>query len=293
MKRFLKYSFSLLNVEYVKLNHNWNFKNVLSPYYRIYYIDEGEGHISTDGDDLLLEAGYLYIIPSFTLCSLSCDEYLSQYFIQFFEESGNGISLFQNNRTIMKIQANETDVANMKRVLHINPGRGINRSNNPKIYEKHIYYKEYQELNNDQSISTFIETQGIILQIISRFLNLGSFKPLSSSSIPDRILDAMNYIQLNLSQHLTVAHLAERANQNQDYFSRLFMESTGLRPLMYIHERKIERAQYLMTTTGMSYSKIIEEIGFEDLSYFSRTFKKITGFTPEQYKKENFNINNI
>ena len=193
----------------------------------------------------------------------------------------------------MKIQANETDVANMKRVLHINPGRGINRSNNPKIYEKHIYYKEYQELNNDQSISTFIETQGIILQIISRFLNLGSFKPLSSSSIPDRILDAMNYIQLNLSQHLTVAHLAERANQNQDYFSRLFMESTGLRPLMYIHERKIERAQYLMTTTGMSYSKIIEEIGFEDLSYFSRTFKKITGFTPEQYKKENFNINNI
>lgn len=291
MKRFLNHAFSLLNVDYVKLNQHWNFKNILSPYYRVYFIDEGEGLISTNHSDVKLEPGYLYIIPSFTLCSLSCEKYLSQYYIQFFEESTDGISLFQNNRVIMKVPAKEIDISNVKRLLYINPGRGINRSHNPKVYEKHIYYKEYEELNNNQSVSTFIETQGIILQILSRFLSLGSFKELSSALIPVKIMEAINYIQLNLSQHLTVSHLAERANQNQDYFSRLFMESTGLRPLNYIHEKKIERAQYLMTTTVKSYAQIIEETGFEDVSYFSRIFKKITGFTPEQYKKKNFHIN--
>lgn len=133
-KRILRHSFSLLHVDYVKLNHHWNYYNVISPYYRIYYIDEGEGFISNDRDKILLEPGYLYLIPSFTVCNLTCCHYLSQYFIQFFEDSPNGISLFANNRKVMKVRAVAQDIENFKRLAEINPGRGINRSDNPKIY---------------------------------------------------------------------------------------------------------------------------------------------------------------
>jgi AraC family transcriptional regulator len=290
MKRFLKHTFSLLNVEYVKLNRNWDFKNVLSPYYRLYYIDAGEGLISTDHASLVLEPGYLYLIPSFTLCSLSCKEYMGQFFIQFFEDSSNGLSLFQHNRTIIKVPALEIDIENIKRILQINPGRGINRSNNPKVYEKHIYYEEYQELNNNQSTAVFIETQGIIYQLISRFLTLGTFRDLSMRTIPEKILDAMNFIQVNLKLPLTVASLSQRANLHQDYFSRLFLQHSGQRPLPYIQEKKIERAQYLMTTTRMSYAEISEETGFGDVSYFSRVFKKTTGSTPDKYKRRNLSV---
>src|SRR5690242_335453 len=128
IKRILKHSFSLLNTDHVKLGKQWNYKNVISPYHRIYYIDEGYGEISNHENTLKLESGYLYLIPSFTLCDLTCTEYLSQYFVQFFEESSDGISLFANSRSLFKVKANEIDMINFNRLVEINPGRGINRS---------------------------------------------------------------------------------------------------------------------------------------------------------------------
>lgn len=292
-KRILKHSFSLLHIDYVKLNQRWNYGNVISPYYRLYYIDEGEGFISNEGDRITLEPGYLYLIPSFTLCSLSCPQYLSQYFIHFFEESADGISLFANNKTVMKIKTLSQDVENLKRILQINPGRGINRSENPKVYEKDTFYKEYQELNNLQSTSAYIETQGVILQLIARFLTSETFKPSGITSIPSKVLEAVSYIQLNLKKNLTVMHLAERANQHPDYFSRVFQQATGERPINFIHEKRIERAQYLITTTNMPYDDIARETGFETTPYFSRIFKKVTGMTPGQYRLQNRSIFNL
>jgi len=292
-KRLLKHSFSLLHVDHVYLSHQWNFRNVISPYYRLYYIDEGEGTISNGQKKLKLEPGYIYIIPSFTLCNLQCPSRLSQYFIQFFEESPDGISLFQNNRTLIKVSASELDVANFKRILQINPGRGINRSNNPKVYEKHVYYKEDQELNNQQSDAAYLETQGIILQLLSRFLESKQSSLKQAQIIPSKVLDAMSYIQMNLSEPLTIALLAQRANQHQDYFSRQFLQYTGERPLNYIHEKRIERAQYLIATTNMTYADIAAETGFSSLPHFSKIFKKVTGMTPDNYRKQHRSVNTI
>jgi AraC-like DNA-binding protein len=221
------------------------------------------------------------------LCHLRCNNYLSQYFLHFFEESAEGISLFENNRKIIKAHAHETDIVNFKRLLEINSGRGINRSDNPKVYEKNVYYKGYQELNNVVSDSAYFETQGIILQFISRFLNSHRFTSRNTDPIPSKILDAISYIQLNLKDNITVDHLAKRANLHHDYFSRLFLQFTGIRPVSYIHEKRIERAQYLIATTNLSCAEIAAETGFENLPYFSKIFKRVTSLTPGEYKKQN------
>ena len=193
-----------------------------------------------------------------------------------------------NNRRLMRLKASDTDIENFKRLVRINPGRGINRSDNPKVYEKDIFYREYQELNKLQSLQSYLETQGIILQLTSRFLTPEVFKPDAIEAIPSKILEAVSYIQLNLNTNLTVADLAERASQHPDYFSRLFQQYTGERPIVYIQNKRIERAQYLITTTNMPYEVIADETGFKNnLPYFSKIFKKITGMTPGQYKKQN------
>lgn len=286
IKKALKHTFTLLNVDHVELSSKWNYKNVISPYFRLYYIDAGAGEISDISTTLKLEPGFLYIIPSFTLCNLYCQDHLGQFFTQFFEESSDGISLFANNRSVFKVKATAADIMNFSRLLEINPGRGINRSDNPTVYEKSIFYKEYQELNNRQNMATFMETHGILLQLVSRFLTPEIFHHKEISHIPVKILNAINYIQLNLHHDLSVTYLAERANQHTDYFSRLFQQYTGERPLKYIHEKRIERAQYLMVTTGMTYAEIAAQTGFENIFYFSRIFKKITGISPGHYKKQ-------
>jgi AraC-like DNA-binding protein len=286
-RNLLGYNFSLLHIDHVKLNSKWNYTNVISPYFRIYYINEGEGYITDKQDRIKLEPGFFYIIPSFTLCHLFCKEHLSQYFLHFFEESTEGISLFEDNRKVIKVPACDTDVTNFKRLLEINPGRGINRSDNPKVYEKHAYYKTYQELNKTVSDAVHFETQGIVLQLISRFLNSRSFKSKMPDPIPSKILEVMRYIQVNLNENLTVNFLANKANLHQDYFSRLFLKYTGQRPLNYLHEKRIERAQYLIATTELSYIEIEENVGFENSAHFSKIFKKVTSLTPGEYKKQN------
>ncbi|WP_245805738.1 AraC family transcriptional regulator [Chitinophaga jiangningensis] len=277
----------MLHVDHVHLDTRWNYKHVISPYYRLYYIDDGEGTISDPGARIKLSPGNLYLIPSFTLCNLHCNNYLSQYFVQFFEEAPDGLSLFYNKRMLMKKAATAGDIANIKRLLQINPNRGINRSDNPRVYEKHAFYREYQELNNLQSDAVYLETQGILLQLLSRFMDQQEQSPDGGQVIPSKIMDTISYIQMHLREPLTVAFLASRVNHNQDYFSRQFLQFTGLRPLHYMHEKRIERAQYLIATTDAGYTEIAAEVGFDNLPHFSKVFRKVTGMTPNKYRLQN------
>lgn len=278
------YQFSLLHMDHVELGRRWNYRQVISPYYRIYYIDAGSGSITDVSGVHTLEPGYLYLIPSFTLCDLACPEYLSQYFVQFFEETANGLSLFADNRHVMKVDASPEDAANFRRLLMINPGRGINRSDNPKVYERATYYKEYQELNNLQSMAASLETHGIIQQLLARFVNSPGFNQKETRHIPGRIMEAISYIALHVHQKISVKELAARANQNSEHFSRMFQRHTGERPVRYIHEKRIERAQYLMVSTRMTFEEIAAQTGFDSVSHFSRIFKQVTGRTPGRYR---------
>lgn len=253
----------------------------------MYYIDEGKGCISNEKDTWVLEPGYMYLIPSFTLCNLQGSDLLGQYFIHFFEDAVDGISLFHNSRTVFKVKATGSDAGNFKRLLDINPGRQINRSPNPKVYEKNIYYQEYEALNNRQSYELFLETQGILLQLISKFIGPEQLQKSDTTGIPAKVVDLLGFIQLNLGRRLTVKQLARIVNQHPDYLSRLFLKLTGERPLSYIHTKRIERAQYLMMTTQLSLSQIAEATGFDNLPHFSKVFKKKTSLTPGQYREQN------
>lgn len=290
-RRALRHTFSLLHADYVKLNQRWNYTNVISPYYRIYYIDEGIGHVVSDQQTTVLEPQFLYMVPSFTLCHLKCEGYLSQYFVHLFEYSADGISQFEGCRKIIKVKASEADVANFRRLMLLNPGRGINSSDNPRVYEKGNYYAHFQKLNTIASDAVFFETQGIILQLIARFLAAEEHTPATKAAIPSKILDTINYIQLHLATKLTVAHLAKRVNLHEDHFSRLFLRFTSKRPATYINAKRIERAQYLSATTDYSFSEIAEQTGFETVTYFSKVFKKVTTLTPGEYRKKNEQFN--
>lgn len=284
-KRVLKQTISLLNTDYVKLDSKWNYKNVISPYHRIYYIDDGLGEIKDTEKTLTLEPGYLYIIPSYTLCNLVCERFLSQYFVQFFEEATDGTSIFGHAHFVHKAAAREIDIINFRRLIELNPGRGLNRSDDPKIYEKHVYYKQYQELNDLQSHSDFIETQGILLQLISRFSLPGQYDDDKNKKLPDKIMDTMRFISINIHQKLSVHLLAARCNCNPQYFSRLFKQHLGISPQAYIIQKRIEQARHMISSGTSSLACIAERTGFDSLSSFSRSFKHETGESPRHYRK--------
>ena len=279
-----KFIFSLLNVDFVRLNKSWNYRNVISPFYRLYLIDKGGGTLETPSESQLLEKGHLYLIPAFTMCNYNCNSYLHQYYLHIAEESTDGASLFLWNRKIFKVRASKIDVGNFRRLLRINPGRGLLKSEDPRDYERGSIIESFQELNNLLHISAYMETQGIILQLLARFLASEDFQMERRTPIPAKITNALEYIQANLHNEITVGHLARMSNQNPDYFSRIFSEHLSESPLTYIQSRRIERAQFLITTTDLSLTKIADQTGFQSLSYFSKVFKVVTGKTASEYK---------
>lgn len=94
----------------------------------------------------------------------------------------------------------------------------------------------------------------------------------------------MRFTRALLHLRLTVTSLAERANQNAEYFSRTVEVHTGTRLLAYITEKRVERAQHMIGASRLPYESIAELTGFKNLSTFSRTFKRVTGFSPSDYK---------
>lgn len=262
-----KSTFSLLNVDHVKLNSKWSYQKVISPFYRIYLIADGQGIISDGRSSQILEKGYIYLIPSFTLYNYECKEYMEQYYMHIYEENPDGFSLFSSNRTLFKIEALPGDFDNIKRIRELNPDRDLKKSHNPKDYEKEIVIRSYNEMNKKVSISTYLETKGLLMQLMSRFVTAEHF----------RILETINYIQINLGENLTVEHLAERVYQNVDYFSRTFQIHTGMRPNNYIQHKRIERAQFMMLTSGLSLFEIATETGFDSMSLFFPGVQKSIG----------------
>lgn len=93
------------------------------------------------------------------------------------------------------------------------------------------------------------------------------------------------YIEEHLGEDLSRNTLAELACLNPSYLARLFRSKTGYSLVDYITKRKIERVQKMLLTTDLSVSQIAFEFGYTNMPYFSKVFKKETGCTPVEYRK--------
>lgn len=97
---------------------------------------------------------------------------------------------------------------------------------------------------------------------------------------------AILYISQNFSNSLTLEKVAKQVHLNPSYFSTMFKQSTGSSFKEYLNMVRIEESKRLLANTEYSLIDIAVATGFDDQSYFSKVFKKFTGLTPKQYRKE-------
>lgn len=100
-----------------------------------------------------------------------------------------------------------------------------------------------------------------------------------------RFLQMMRYIDSHYDQGLTLNQLAEEMNLNANYLSQVFKKETGKTFLKYITDLRIEKAKKLLDSKNYSISEVASRLGFSDYFYFLKTFKRVTGLTPKQYKQ--------
>jgi two-component system response regulator YesN len=102
---------------------------------------------------------------------------------------------------------------------------------------------------------------------------------------PKAIRKAVEYIEANFGEPLTLDEAAAAAAMSRYHFSRCFRRHTGLTFKGYINRLRIAEAKRLMQAEGLNVSEAAFRVGYNDLSYFSRVFKKEEGIIPSTYCK--------
>lgn len=100
-----------------------------------------------------------------------------------------------------------------------------------------------------------------------------------------QLKQVVDFIEKNYAVPLTLQELSASVSMSPKYFCRFFSEMTHQTPMDYLNRQRIEQACFQLSTTDDSITEIAYRNGFNDLSYFIRTFKKYKGTTPGNYKK--------
>lgn len=109
----------------------------------------------------------------------------------------------------------------------------------------------------------------------------------NDEEVESPIIKAIEYIDDNIQENITLDKISFVCNLSQCYFSKLFKKETGLNFVAYLNERKVIKAKQLLINTEKPINNIAIDLGFEDCGYFIRIFKKIEGMTPKKYRDLN------
>lgn len=99
------------------------------------------------------------------------------------------------------------------------------------------------------------------------------------------VLTAKQYINNHYAQNLSLELIGQAVGLNPSYFSNIFKKETGISFIDYLTDIRIQNAKNMLTETDLEVIEISEHTGFNDLKYFTRCFRKITGMTPVAYRK--------
>lgn len=102
----------------------------------------------------------------------------------------------------------------------------------------------------------------------------------------EQIRQLVQYIHEHYDQDISLQHCADRINMNTFQVSRLFKKHTGQNFVDYVIQYRIEQAQHMLTNTDMRIQDIAHKLRYNSVQNFIRTFKKTTGVTPGQYRKQ-------
>lgn len=129
-----------------------------------------------------------------------------------------------------------------------------------------------------------------ILQILKNLVSSGllritrSYAGKNSSNIPKNYTEIRQLLDFKYNKNHKLEALADIAGCSVPYFCKKFKEIFQIPPVEYLVNRRIKIAKHLLKTTNFSISEIGIKVGYEDQYYFSKFFKRKTGYTPSSYR---------
>lgn len=156
-----------------------------------------------------------------------------------------------------------------------------------KIKENHKWISYFIDLKYmDIDIRNFNYIKDLkdeIIEKISKLLNLVNKYILTSEDL-ELIKEISEYVVNNIEEDISIGKIAERFFLSKNYVGDLFKQETGINIGEYIINIKMERAKRLILEDKLKTYEIAEKLNYRNVEYFSKTFKRYTGFSPGKFK---------
>ncbi|MFC5069176.1 helix-turn-helix transcriptional regulator [Flaviflagellibacter deserti] len=101
---------------------------------------------------------------------------------------------------------------------------------------------------------------------------------------PWRLRRIAEFVDAHLERDIRIAELAQEIGLSAGHLHRAFRETTGATPLDFITRRRIERAMRILSTEKVSVLDLSLRVGFQSVSHFTRTFRRISGVNPSRFR---------
>lgn len=270
----------MLNVGYAQHKGDWNFHNVSSPFARIYYVTAGSGTVVMGDRRHILIPGKMYLIPPFTTHTDICNGIFEHYYLHIYEDTTSGEDIMSAYEFPFEIDGTEIDRELFSILVQSNQSMTL-KSSDPKSYDDENSLIECVKFNRERPLYVRMESMGIVSWFIGRFIKDARPKYKVSD---ERIRMALEMINSKTSESVEVEQLAEKVCMSTGHFIRLFKEELGCTPMKFLIERKMMRAKMMLVSESIMVKEVAYSLGYEDVSYFTRLFKKHVGIPPSQYR---------
>lgn len=153
-------------------------------------------------------------------------------------------------------------------------------------YVKDCFLEMYNEYTKSEKMSDMMMKScayRLVAYLGRKYAKNGSVN--TDSQKLTRLRSLLEYIENNYHEKITTKDLASYCFISEEHLCRFFKKSVGKTVSEYVNQYRVEKASVLLMNTEDTIGNVGESVGFEDINYFSRIFKRIKGVTPREYRK--------
>lgn len=148
------------------------------------------------------------------------------------------------------------------------------------MLEKNLdYINKVLQIDNQQDLCVWLSNA------LNDFIDL--VYSIQDKKRVSQIKPAIDYICQHFQEQISIDEVAHSAHLSVSRLSHIFKEQTGMTIIDYMTNMRIEYAKELLISTNKNCTEICFETGYNNQSYFTRTFKEISGMTPRQFREMN------
>ena len=262
--------FIVLNLGHACTVNPWGHRDISSPFIRLYYIKQGRAVLHLPEGDMEATAGHMYLIPSYVPHSYECDPGFDFYYLFVFQWLERGVSVFQTYDFPYQVRSNEATQLLFENYCNLYPQLNLPSEDAAK-FDAHPSYREYVQAYMQMAHYERLQLHGLVEILFSYFVKQAKLRAVMSDV---RMAGLMKYVQEHMEDPLSTEELARHACVTKCHLIRMFRSSLGVTPLRYITQCKVQHAQTLLLRTDLSVKQVGEAVGFKDISYFIRLFRR-------------------